>query len=202
MKPFHANRLVKLAQHLATIPEQYFDLSSWAEGEIDDQSYLKQAGLKEQDEQTCSAQQLIDVNCGTTACALGWAATIPAFRKAGLKLVVDVSTHYPDPFWDEDEDEDEDEIDRETGLTAGKSYRLIGDVYYKPNSDCMPYSGISAGAAFFGITYEQSQYLFLTSFYFKEMETGSISDVIQHIVDVLWDNEYGAQASIVASLEV
>lgn len=25
--------------------------------------------------------------CGTKACALGWAATIPALRKAGLKLV-------------------------------------------------------------------------------------------------------------------
>lgn len=27
-----------------------------------------------------------DLSCGTTACALGWATTIPEFRKAGLRL--------------------------------------------------------------------------------------------------------------------
>lgn len=27
-----------------------------------------------------------DLSCGTTACAIGWATTIPAFRKAGLRL--------------------------------------------------------------------------------------------------------------------
>jgi len=30
-----------------------------------------------------------DLSCGTTACALGWAATIPELRAAGMKLVID-----------------------------------------------------------------------------------------------------------------
>lgn len=29
--------------------------------------------------------------CGTSACALGWAASIPAFQKAGLKMEISVS---------------------------------------------------------------------------------------------------------------
>jgi hypothetical protein len=28
-----------------------------------------------------------DLSCGTTACALGWAATIPEFHEAGLRLL-------------------------------------------------------------------------------------------------------------------
>jgi hypothetical protein len=28
-----------------------------------------------------------DLSCGTTACALGWATTMPVFRKLGLRLV-------------------------------------------------------------------------------------------------------------------
>jgi hypothetical protein len=46
-----------------------------------------------------------DMNhCGTVACALGWAATVPSFRKAGLKLHQTGGSGYvvakraPDPF--------------------------------------------------------------------------------------------------------
>lgn len=28
-----------------------------------------------------------DLSCGTTACAMGWATTLPSFRKLGLRLV-------------------------------------------------------------------------------------------------------------------
>lgn len=50
-----AERLLRLAEFLDTIPAERFDLSSW-------------------------------VGDGTTACAMGWAATMPEFRELGLKI--------------------------------------------------------------------------------------------------------------------
>lgn len=56
-----ALRLLKLARFLDTLPPERFYFGRWASAVcIDD--------------------------CGTTACAMGWATTIPAFRKLGLRL--------------------------------------------------------------------------------------------------------------------
>lgn len=58
-------RLLKLADYLKTVPKERFDMSrvvgdSW--------------GGKQ------------DLSCGTSACAMGWAATMPTFRRLGLRL--------------------------------------------------------------------------------------------------------------------
>ena len=58
-------KLLKLASFLDELPEHRFFYGSWVGSTW---------GGKE------------DLSCGTTACALGWAATIPEFREEGLRL--------------------------------------------------------------------------------------------------------------------
>lgn len=58
-------RLLVLARFLEKLPPKRFDFEHWVGH-----------GWK-------GAQ---DLSCGTTACALGWAATMPYFRRLGLRL--------------------------------------------------------------------------------------------------------------------
>ena len=58
-------RLLKLADFLQKLPRKRFDYQSWVGDDW---------------------QGKADLSCGTTACALGWATTIPSLRKAGLRL--------------------------------------------------------------------------------------------------------------------
>lgn len=58
-------RLLKLAAFLEKLPRKRFYYGSWV-GE--------------------DWKGKADLSCGTTACALGWATTIPEFRKLGLRL--------------------------------------------------------------------------------------------------------------------
>jgi hypothetical protein len=58
-------RLKVLAAYLRTVPESQFDLGSWV-GE--------------------DWKGKPDLSCGTTACAVGWATTIPEFQQLGLRL--------------------------------------------------------------------------------------------------------------------
>lgn len=60
-------RLLVLAAFLRKLPRKRFDYGAWV-GE----------GWR-------GAQ---DLSCGTTGCALGWAATMPIFRRLGLHLEV------------------------------------------------------------------------------------------------------------------
>lgn len=67
----NTERLLKLAEKLDTVPEDRFDLSSWAD------------------------DRFMPGDCGTTACAVGWACTIPEFNEAGLRLVYSPSGPFP-----------------------------------------------------------------------------------------------------------
>lgn len=65
---WHRNRLLKLVKLLRTKKvANHFNLDDWANKELGEFTKKK-------------------VDCGTEACAVGWACTIPSFRKAGLKL--------------------------------------------------------------------------------------------------------------------
>jgi len=59
------NRILKLADFLESLPRKRFDFSIWVGNEW---------------------KGAPDLSCGTTACALGWATTLPLFRRLGLRL--------------------------------------------------------------------------------------------------------------------
>lgn len=63
MTPTHKRRLLRLAKLLDTVPRERFSMSGWSNGPITKKR-----------------------PCGTTACAAGWATTIPEFRMEGLRL--------------------------------------------------------------------------------------------------------------------
>lgn len=73
------NRLLTLASFLEALPNRRFDFSVLVDGE------------------TWKGKE--DLSCGTTACAMGWAPTIPAFRKAGLSMK---ARPYNDERWNPD----------------------------------------------------------------------------------------------------
>lgn len=61
-------RLEILADFLAKVPVNHFDLSSW----------ICRSSITQED--------LIQHKCGTSACAVGWACTIPEFMEQGLSM--------------------------------------------------------------------------------------------------------------------
>ena len=58
-------RLLKLAAFLDSLDEERFDYRYWIGNDWKGKP---------------------DLSCGTTACAVGWATTIPSFRRAGLRM--------------------------------------------------------------------------------------------------------------------
>ncbi len=107
-------RLLVLADFLETLPPERFDYGRWA-GE--------------------SWKGKPDLSCGTTACALGWATTIPEFRKLGLRLY-----RKPGAEW--------------TEVVLGK----LKDIKIQYMEHPM---GTDAAEAVFGLDYYESRYLFM-----------------------------------------
>jgi hypothetical protein len=64
-------RLLKLADFLDTVHPNKFEISSWL-----NTGWRARGG--------CTEAELLDLDCGTTACAVGWACTIPEFKAEGL----------------------------------------------------------------------------------------------------------------------
>lgn len=75
-------RLLKLAAVLKTVPAKHFDMGHWAGGEYDEEGVQLEAGKS----LFGAKGQGTPKTCGTTACAMGWACTIPEFKSAGLKM--------------------------------------------------------------------------------------------------------------------
>ena len=109
------DRLLKLAEFLEALPRKRFDYGTFV-GE----------GYK-------GAQ---DLSCGTTACALGWAATMPAFRRLGLHLELDKD------YWGTDDD----------GVELFDASPAVGGV-----------TDTAAGQVIFLLTLRQSSFLFMPS---------------------------------------
>ncbi len=65
----NAERLLRLADFLETLPEGRFDYSVWSRG--------CEPGVQ---------LEIVGGACGTTGCALGWATAIPEFQELGLYL--------------------------------------------------------------------------------------------------------------------
>ena len=112
----HPERLLMLADMLDNL-----QLPSNAEFNMG--GFGDHVGLHEPEEQNY---------CGTSACALGWAALNPEFNKLGLKM----------------------EWYRTVYSDLKETQRFIGSVVYKGDSD------FDAAAEFFGIDDESANYLF------------------------------------------
>lgn len=67
MRAVYRNRLRRLAKFLLALLPELFDFGTWVERK--------------------TWKGLPDLSCGTTACALGWAAAMPEFRALGVCLV-------------------------------------------------------------------------------------------------------------------
>jgi len=65
-------RLLKLADFLEKLPRKRFGYDTWISSPEDLLAKGTEDDLK---------------NCGTTACALGWACVMPEFRRLGLRMV-------------------------------------------------------------------------------------------------------------------
>ena len=81
-RQINVDRLVKLATFLAPIKEEKFDLDSWGnhEGFLDEHD-VNLFGLNpDKAQKFCPTSDQLNNACGTTACALGWAGTIPEFQ--------------------------------------------------------------------------------------------------------------------------
>lgn len=84
LSPIATRRLTRLIKFMESLPEsaaKHFDMQSWFahEGENDHPQLQTGKDVPE------GALEL----CGTTACAMGWAATMPYFKRLGLRLVMD-----------------------------------------------------------------------------------------------------------------
>ena len=64
-------RLRTLAKFLLTVPEGNFKLDTWRNADGDS---------------NVTDEKLNSHPCGTTACAVGWACSIPEFKKLGLSM--------------------------------------------------------------------------------------------------------------------
>ena len=71
-------RLQTLANFLRTVPPEKFDLENW-------RSAPHTSGTTDEDPHTSLPITDEDLKtCGTTACAVGWACSMPAFKAEGL----------------------------------------------------------------------------------------------------------------------
>lgn len=87
-------RLATLINYMRTLPasaDRHFDMSTWFNRNLNS---LKRGApqMIKIPEDGLVKDAVLNI-CGTSACALGWATTIPAFSRAGLKLVYDDIQH-------------------------------------------------------------------------------------------------------------
>lgn len=108
-------RLLELADTLDTIPRKRFDFAVWVGDDW---------------------QGAPDLSCGTTACALGWATTIPSLKRAGLRLKRDNGNRW----------------------SASDPWMHYGHVV-TPNTD----DSMRAAMEVFAITYDDAELLFSPS---------------------------------------
>lgn len=73
-------RVLKLIEFMEKLPRsanKHFDMDTWCSHDGEGHEHLKPGDVVAQSDVMA---------CGTTACAAGWAATMPYFRRLGLEL--------------------------------------------------------------------------------------------------------------------
>jgi hypothetical protein len=127
-------RLAKLSKFLCTkVPKDRFDYGHWVGAHWKGKA---------------------DLSCGTSACAAGWATTIPEFRRRGLNLVHDANQMHDD--------------------YGGHVVFYDGYVYR---------SGISAVARFFGLDFEDARMLFAPHYGEPTHSAEFVADKIDHFIE-------------------
>ncbi len=117
----YRRRLLSLVKLLEKLPEDRFDYANWVGNDWKGKA---------------------DLSCGTSACALGFATTIPALRKAGLRLTLNVDY-------------------RSNGMNGG-----LFVVCLKGKEDTASFnSSFIAGRKVFGINNEEFEWLFVPGTY-------------------------------------
>lgn len=162
-------------EHLITILEEVerrnlaFNLSTWASGNVRDHWNLVGS---------------LDETCGTTCCAMGWAALDPTFAGQGLSLSVSI--------WPEDEDA-ECITEKVTGLDHLTALlRANDDVDVEPHFEDR--LGLGAATGFFGITWEQAEALFVPWTYGDRMHPIAPGEVVARIRRLLAGEDINAKA--------
>lgn len=117
----YKRRLLKLADFLDTLPRTRFNYESWVGDDW---------------------KGAADLSCGTTACALGWATTIPSLRKAGLVMRRD---GYPSEY---------------------KGYVSLRRTLGEPEG----VSSSTAAEEVFGLDYDEFEYLFIPGHFGGEFD--------------------------------
>jgi hypothetical protein len=139
----HADRLYRLADYLYVLETKKFNFTSWVNGFFEEDK----------------------LECGTTACALGHAATMPEFRALGLRLF-----RYPDT--------------KERGYVGLASLELTVPML---GPECAMGWTEACGATkeIFGLTMEETSFLFV-----PEQSGLDEVKVADHIISFLIDKEY------------
>lgn len=117
-------RLTKLADYIMTVPREHFDMGAWV------QKYDADVGL------IPFHSDVVTATCGTSACAIGWATAIPAFKKAGLRAYV-----IPEK--------------RDLVIICDRKPKNAELKAYRSNEN-----SAAAAARFFNISFEDAEYLF------------------------------------------
>jgi len=161
MKKPNIERLQKLYNWLGTVPKKHFNLDSFSEVDIDN------IDEKEAVKLLTDAAVLRKSPCGTTACALGWAALEPSFKAAGLKFATprnDPARNFHDTVY---------------GTVVAASVLATGK---KAVTSKTP-ANFNAGAEFFGIDLKTSFYLFDPKNYGKDKSTTAVRRHIKNVIN-------------------
>lgn len=88
MRTYRPDYLLALAKFLdKEVPESNFNLESWVGTDTYDPVTDRYDDQKEeQNIKILAKNPRAHATCGTTACAFGWAPSVPELKKAGLKL--------------------------------------------------------------------------------------------------------------------
>lgn len=111
-KVVRKRRLLHLIETLLHVPEERFNMNYWAH----------------QDDKTPVGCK-VGLSCGAAACALGWEASTPYARKAGLKLI-DVGNGEAEVIYKNEDCEGDEAGMKFFGITCRESEYLFGPWTY------------------------------------------------------------------------
>lgn len=78
-------RLQYLANFLLRLPPNKFNLYGWRQKSLDDETEEDYDEFDPEQISAYSDASLLDEDCGTTGCAVGWACALPSFNAEGLR---------------------------------------------------------------------------------------------------------------------